>query len=188
MSSSRIHGAEVSPHRCSPAQGHLAQLSGLPSLQILWGVARCQQFPLPRSVFRVLTHRAMWSTSRCDAGYKSARCTVQVEPMRSTSWATHDQRQNCHLLPADIFRYAAAVRSARFRCHRFGIYTCIFNAHVFLMSKPATPTRTVVTIRATAEATHTYHAPHCSNIRLVGAAELRATPEFTRRREERHYG
>lgn len=179
MSSSRIHGAEVSPHRCSPAQGHLAQLSGLPSLQILWGVARCQQFPLPRSVFRVLTHRAMWSTSRCDAGYKSARCTVQVEPMRSTSWATHDQRQNCHLLPADIFRYAAAVRSARFRCHRFGIYTCIFNAHVFVMSNPAIPIRAAGATQLAVGAVRTFYEPHCSNFDFVGAAVFRTAPQRT---------
>jgi hypothetical protein len=58
----------------------------------------------------------MHSTSGADAEYKLRQSTTSAEI--STP-------------PAEIFRHAAAVRAARVRAHRFGIYTYIFNAHVF---------------------------------------------------------
>lgn len=99
--------------------------------------------------------------------------------MPSTSGAIPDQRGNSRLLPAGIFRNGAAVRSAGFRSRRFCIYTCIFNAHVFVMSNPAIPIRAAGATQLAVGAVRTFYEPHCSNFDFVGAAVFRTAPQRT---------
>ncbi len=113
-----------------------------------------------------------------DVEYKPRRCRVQVRAMRSTSGADAEYKLRnprpalkFTLVAGAIFRYDAAVRSARFRGHRFCLYTCMFNAHVFVMSNPAAiPIRAAGATQLDVGAVRTFHQGRSSNFVFIGAA------------------
>ncbi len=117
--------------------GLLARLSRLLSLQILCAASTCNNSPRCKSFSSGVAVRALQSTSGRDAEYKSKRCRVQVEVMRSTSCVAVSHNR---ISPGFAARFQK-VHKFLFHAPSCGHIRIYRYFHVFAMARPTMSTR-----------------------------------------------